>query len=46
MRRLLGNSGMQHSRQGSAEAIFWLNPEISKRKARFRDASGKRLGLR
>jgi hypothetical protein len=46
MRRLLGNSGIPHSGQGSAEAIFKLNPEICKRETRIRDASGKGLGLR
>ena len=46
MRRPLGNSGIPHGRQGSEEAIFRLNPEICKREARCRDASGKGLGLR
>jgi hypothetical protein len=46
MRRPLGNCGILHSRQGSEEAIFRLNPEICKRKARCRDANGKGLGLR
>ena len=46
MRRTPVNSGMLHSRQGSAEAIFSLNPAISKREAMSRDTSGKGLGRR
>ena len=46
MGRLLKKSGMLHSRQGGAEAIFWLNPAISKREAMSRDTSGKGLGRR